>query len=111
MRLFLIICAKSVMSYLLFLPCCLLINMSGGLNLSRSYTMVCLLPMLTLFGLVSVMCFRLFVRWRFGKSNCQRLLMSLAMLLSFVADLLFLFAVGCIVMAMCGREDLIATVE
>lgn len=102
MKLFLMICVKSVMSYLLFLPCCLLINLSGGLTLSRLHTVACLLPMLILFVLVSALCWRSFVRWRLGKSRCSQMLMSLVMLLSIFVDLLFLFIVGCIAIAVLG---------
>lgn len=100
MKLFLMICAKSVMSYLLVFPCCLLINMAGGLTLDRLHTVAGLLLMLMVYVLVAAKCLRSFAAWRLGKSRCSRMLMSMAMLFSFVVDLLFLSILGWIVMAM-----------
>lgn len=94
MKLFLMICGKMALSYLFVFPCCLLVNMSGGLNLSRLQTVACLLPMLLMYGPGTRMCLREFVRWRSGKPIGAQILMSLVMLLSFAVDLLFLFSAG-----------------
>ena len=100
MKIFLMICAKSVMSYLLVFPCCFLINMAGELTLGRLHTVACLLPMLMVDVFVAAKCLRSFAAWRLGKSRCSRMLMSMVMFFSFVVDLLFLSILGWIVMAM-----------
>ena len=60
MKIFLMICAKSVMSYLLVFPCCFLINMAGELTLGRLHTVAYLLPMLMVYVFVAAKCLRSF---------------------------------------------------